>query len=72
MATVGGCTGFAALGSAVATAVTMCTVASPKMRRYKYSDQLSLGVICCGGLFGFMIPPSSAFIIYGLFTEESR
>ena len=72
MATVGGCTGFAAVcGSAIATAATMCKVALPEMRRYKYSDQLSLGVISCGGLLGFMIPPSSAFIIYALFTGES-
>ncbi len=72
MATIGGCTGFAAVcGSAVATAATMCTVALPEMRRYKYSDQLSLGVISCGGLLGFMIPPSSAFIVYALFTGES-
>ncbi len=72
MATVGGCTGFAAVcGSATATAATMCTVALPEMRRYKYSDQLSLGTIASGGMLGFMIPPSIPFILYAYLTEES-
>jgi tripartite ATP-independent transporter DctM subunit len=72
MATVGGCAGFAAVcGAATATAATMCTVALPEMRKYKYSDQLSLGTIACGGMLGFMIPPSIPFIIYAYLTEES-
>jgi C4-dicarboxylate transporter, DctM subunit len=72
MATIGGCAGFAAVcGAATATAATMCAVALPEMRRYKYSDQLSLGTISCGGMLGFMIPPSIPFIIYAYLTEES-
>jgi len=72
IATVGGCTGFAAVcGSAAATATTMGTVALPEMRRYKYADQLSLGTIACGGMLGFMIPPSIPFILYAYLTEES-
>ncbi len=72
IATVGGCAGFAAVcGSAAATATTMGTVALPEMRRYKYADQLSLGTIACGGMLGFMIPPSIPFILYAYLTEES-
>ncbi len=72
MATVGGCTGFAAVcGDSIATAVTMCKVALPEMRRYNYDDRLSLGTIACGGMLGFMIPPSIAFIIYAILTEVS-
>ncbi len=72
MATVGGCAGFGAVcGAATATSATMCTVALPEMRRYKYSDQLSLGTIASSGGLGFMIPPSAAFIIYAFLTEES-
>jgi len=72
MAAVAGCAGFGAVcGSAVATATTMCTAALPEMRRYRYSDQLSLGTIACGGLLGFMIPPSVPFVIYAFLTEES-
>ena len=72
MATIAGCTAFGAVcGSAIATAATMCTVSLPEMRRYGYADQFSLGAICSGGLLGFMIPPSTAFIIYGITTQES-
>jgi tripartite ATP-independent transporter DctM subunit len=72
MATIAGSTAFGAVcGSSIATAATMCKVALPEMRRYGYSDQFSLGAICSGGLLGFMIPPSTAFIIYGITTQES-
>ena len=70
MATVGACSAFGAVcGSHVATAATMCSAALPEMRKFKYSDELSLGCICAGGNLGIMIPPSSAFIIYGFVTE---
>ncbi len=72
MAAVGGCAAFAAVcGSSIATAATMCKVAYPEMKRYNYSDQLSLGAIACGGTLGFMIPPSSPFIVYGILINES-
>ena len=71
-ATAIACAGFGAVcGDSVATATTMCSVALPEMRKYGYSDQLSLGAISAGGLLGFMIPPSLAFVLYGFFTEES-
>ncbi len=72
MATVGGCTGFAAVcGDSIATALTMCSVSLPEMRRYNYDDRLSLGTIASGGQLGFMIPPSIPFVIYSFLTEES-
>lgn len=72
MATTVACAGFAAVcGSSIATAATMCTVAFPEMRRFKYSDEISLGSICCGGQLGYMIPPSIPFILYAFLTEES-
>jgi len=72
MATMGACAGFAAVcGSEIATAATMCSVAYPEMRKYKYSNQFSLGAISCGGQLGIMIPPSIAFILYAFLTEES-
>jgi len=70
MASVGACAAFGSVcGSHVATAVTMCSAALPEMRKYKYSDELSLGAICAGGTLGIMIPPSSAFVVYGFVTE---
>jgi C4-dicarboxylate transporter DctM subunit len=72
IATVGACAAFGAVcGSHVATAATMCSVALPEMRRYKYQDELSLGSICAGGNLGFLIPPSAAFVVYGFITQVS-
>lgn len=72
MATVGACAGFGAVcGSSVATGATMCSVALPEMRRYRYADSLSTGSIAAGGTLGIMIPPSIIFVIYGIMTEQS-
>jgi tripartite ATP-independent transporter DctM subunit len=71
-ATILACAGFAAVsGSSVASAVTMGKVCLPEMRRYDYSHRLSTGVIAAGGTLGILIPPSTAFVIYGLLTEQS-
>lgn len=72
MATIGGCAGFAAVtGSTLATAATMGSVALPEMRKYHYSPKLALGSIAAGGTLGILIPPSIAFVIYGILTEQS-
>jgi tripartite ATP-independent transporter DctM subunit len=71
-ATILACAGFAAVsGSSVASAVTMGKVCLPEMRRYNYHHRLSTGVIAAGGTLGILIPPSTAFVIYGLLTEQS-
>ncbi|MPZ38995.1 MAG: TRAP transporter large permease subunit [Rhizobiales bacterium] len=71
-ATVLACAGFAAVsGSSVASAVTMGKVCLPEMRRYKYDPRLSTGTVAAGGTLGILIPPSTAFIIYAILTEES-
>jgi C4-dicarboxylate transporter DctM subunit len=41
------------------------------MKQKKYSDGLSLGSIAAGSGIGLMIPPSLAFIVYGIMSEES-
>ena len=70
-ATVLACAGFAAVsGSSLATAATMAKVAMPYMRRYRYDDSLSAGVIAAGGTLGIMIPPSVPLVIYGLVAEQ--
>jgi C4-dicarboxylate transporter, DctM subunit len=72
MATVGGCAAFAAVcGSSIATAVTMCKIALPEMKKYNYADELSMGTIASGGLLGFIIPPSNPMILYCYLTEVS-
>jgi tripartite ATP-independent transporter DctM subunit len=70
-ATVLACAGFAAVsGSSLATAATMAKVAMPYMRRYRYDDSLSSGVIAAGGTLGIMIPPSVPMVIYCLVAEQ--
>src|SRR6476619_5154457 len=71
VATIAACGGFAAIcGSSVATAATFSKVAYPEMRRFKYPQSFSTGVIAAGGTLGIMIPPSTVFAIYGLITEQ--
>jgi len=72
MATVGACAGFAAIcGDSMATAVTMGSVSLPEMKKYNYHDGLATGCVAAGGSVGILIPPSAAFIIYGLITDQS-
>ena len=72
MATIGGCAGFAAVcGSSEATALTMGSFALPEMRQHKYDPRLAIGSIAAGGTLGILIPPSLAFVVYGLLTEQS-
>ena len=71
-ATVIGSAGFSAMsGSSLASAVTMGRVALPEMKRFRYDDSLSTGVIAAGGTLGILIPPSAGFIVYSILTEES-
>ncbi len=72
MAVSGACAAFGAVcGDHIATAGTLLQVALPQMRKCKYKDVLSLGCIASSGNLGILIPPSSAFIIYGIVTQES-
>lgn len=71
-ATIAACAGFAAVsGSSVASAVTMGRVCLPEMKRYKYDDGLATGTVAAGGTLGILIPPSTAFVIYAILTEQS-
>ena len=71
-ASIVGCAAFSAVsGSSVATAVTIGRVALPEMRRFGYSDGLAAGAVAAGGTLGFLIPPSTGFVIYAILTEQS-
>ena len=71
-ASVLGCAAFSAVsGSSVATAVTLGKVALPEMKRLGYSDSLATGAVAAGGTLGFLIPPSTGFVLYAILTEES-
>ena len=72
VATIGASTLFSALcGSSPATAATMGTVCLPEMKKYNYKDTLATGCLAAGGTLGILIPPSVAFILYGVATNNS-
>jgi len=69
---IGACGLFSAVsGSSVATAAAIGTVALPELEKRQYDRKLSAGSLAAGGVLGPLIPPSIAFIIYGVITETS-
>ncbi|HZH56238.1 TRAP transporter large permease [Yanghanlia caeni] len=69
---VAGCAMFSAIsGSSVATAAAIGSIALPQLEQRRYDEQLATGTIVAGGTLGILIPPSIAFIIYGMFTDTS-
>jgi tripartite ATP-independent transporter DctM subunit len=71
-ANIGASAMFAAVcGSSVATCAAIGTVALPEMERRGYDRKLAVGSLAAGGVLGPLIPPSIAFIIYGVITETS-
>lgn len=64
--------GFAAIcGSNSATAAAMGTMALPELKKYKYDEMLSTGVVAAGGTLGIIIPPSTVLLVIALQTEQS-
>lgn len=57
-----------------ASSITMLAVGSimyPALLANGYSKKYALGLLCCGGTLGVIIPPSLLMIIYGITTETS-
>ncbi|MCD6300012.1 MAG: TRAP transporter large permease [Dehalococcoidales bacterium] len=72
IATTFGCAAFGAVsGSSMATSAVFGKVSLPEMTKHKYAKSLSLGSVAASGTFACMIPPSTLFIIYAIFTEQS-
>lgn len=70
--TVVACALFGAIcGSGSATVATMGTIALPEMRKHHYDDELSCGCIAASGTLGLLIPPSNAFVLYGVASANS-
>src|SRR5690606_14378102 len=69
---VAGCAMFSAIsGSSVATAAAIGSIALPQLEQRSYDARLAAGTVVAGGTLGILIPPSIAFIIYGMFTDTS-
>lgn len=58
-------------GSALADAAALATIVLPMMRKNGYPLNASAGLIAAGGVIGPIIPPSMAFVIYGVTTNTS-
>ena len=66
------CAIFAAVsGSSAATTATVGKITLSELNKRNYDKKLSIGSLAGAGSFGFMIPPSIVFIIYGVLAEES-
>jgi C4-dicarboxylate transporter, DctM subunit len=64
--------GMAAMsGSSTASAATLSTMAVPQMVKHGYSRSVATGVVTVAGTLAIMIPPSIAFVLYGIITETS-
>jgi len=61
----------ASSGSSTASVATISRAAFPTMRRLGYNSGLAVGTIAISGTLAIMIPPSIAFVVYGILTEES-
>jgi C4-dicarboxylate transporter DctM subunit len=61
----------AASGSSTASAASITRAAYPVMKKAGYAPSFAIGTISIAGTLSIMIPPSVAFILYGLMTDSS-
>lgn len=66
------CAGLSSIvGDTLSGVYSMGSIALPQMRAYGYDMKLGAASIACAATIGVMIPPSIAFIVYGMLTEVS-
>ena len=66
------CAGLSSIvGDTLSGVYAMGSIALPQMRAYGYDMKLATASIACAATIGVMIPPSLAFIVYGMITEVS-
>jgi len=58
-------------GSSTASTGTLAAISLPEFKRLKYGMTAATGIVAVAGTLAIMIPPSIAFIIYGILTETS-
>lgn len=72
IATVLASAGFSAVsGSSTASTGTLAAISLPEFKRLGYGMSAATGIVAVAGTLAIMIPPSIAFIIYGVLTETS-
>lgn len=60
-----------ASGSSTASAASITRAAFPVMRKAGYAPSFAVGTISIAGTLAIMIPPSVAFVLYGVMTGTS-
>lgn len=66
------CSIFASIsGSSAATTQVVGKMTLSELRRRGYGDEIIVGSLAGAGTLGFLIPPSTVMIIYGVLAEES-
>jgi len=67
-----GCSVFAAIsGSSAVTTQVVGRISLTELRRRGYKDSVAIGSLAGAGTLGFLIPPSTIMIIYGVLADES-
>ena len=61
----------AIMGHSGGCIITVGKVAVPQYEKYGYNRGFALGALCCGGVLGPLIPPSTTMIVLTLFAEVS-
>jgi len=61
----------AIIGHSGGTIITVGKVAVPQYEKFGYDQGFSLGALCCGGVLGPLIPPSTTMIVLTLSAEVS-
>lgn len=61
----------AIMGHSGGCIITVGKVAVPQFSKYKYNRGFAMGALCCGGVLGPLIPPSTTMIVLTLFAEVS-
>lgn len=68
---VAGALHAAVTGSSTASAASLSRASFPAMMRAGYKPSFAVGTIAIAGTLAVMVPPSVAFILYGLMTDTS-
>jgi C4-dicarboxylate transporter, DctM subunit len=61
----------AATGSSAASAASLARASYPAMMRAGYAPSFAVGTIAIAGTLAILIPPSVAFVLFGVMTETS-
>lgn len=67
-----GCSLFSAVcGSSAATTMTVGKITLPELQRRNYNEPLTMGSLAGAGTLGFLIPPSTMMLVYGMLANVS-